>query len=290
MLLASGLYCLTKLEQSKFTGRYQLFLSPNSYKSSNLQHYKKSLLLYPKKSELSPLFKSTNQICSLLINSFGLNYNNFTLTILESNKTSATVLPDGSIVIHSGLFNKISNIDELAFIIAHELSHYILRHSEEKLGFRIVFDIFYFFLKVFLEVSHDQQENEEERKKRIENEEKPYFFEGFLGAMLEFEADRYSLIVLENSIFDPSVGIMVLMKFKTYHWIYNFLFRQKANPLKRFKRLQKLIRMERVYSESFQGDLETIDELKNREVFDGIGDGVTKEELQNEFLMALKSN
>ena len=53
--------------------------------------------------------------------------------VLEDDTVNAVSLPGGYVYVNSGLLDKVSNDDELACIIAHEVGHIVARHSIKKL-------------------------------------------------------------------------------------------------------------------------------------------------------------
>ncbi len=53
--------------------------------------------------------------------------------VLQDDEINAVSLPGGYIYINSGLIEKVDNDDELAAVIAHEVSHIVARHSIKKL-------------------------------------------------------------------------------------------------------------------------------------------------------------
>ena len=77
------------------------------------------------------MIQYVNLICqSLVINSFSPpTYNGFFVMILDSNEAYAFASPGGHIFISRGLIQAINSEDILAALIAHELSHVILRHG-----------------------------------------------------------------------------------------------------------------------------------------------------------------
>jgi MAF protein len=54
-------------------------------------------------------------------------------TVLADEEVNAFALPGGFIYINKGLIDKISNDDELACVLAHEVGHIVARHSIKKL-------------------------------------------------------------------------------------------------------------------------------------------------------------
>jgi predicted Zn-dependent protease len=53
--------------------------------------------------------------------------------VLNEEDANAASLPGGFVYINNGLIDKISNDDELACVIAHEIGHIVARHSVKKL-------------------------------------------------------------------------------------------------------------------------------------------------------------
>ena len=53
--------------------------------------------------------------------------------VLEDEEVNAVSLPGGFVYVNKGLVDKVANDDELACVIAHEVSHIVARHSIKKL-------------------------------------------------------------------------------------------------------------------------------------------------------------
>ncbi|MDD5129117.1 MAG: Maf family nucleotide pyrophosphatase [Candidatus Omnitrophica bacterium] len=53
--------------------------------------------------------------------------------VLEDEQVNAVSLPGGYVYVNSGLLDKVSNDDELACVLAHEVGHIVARHSIKKL-------------------------------------------------------------------------------------------------------------------------------------------------------------
>ncbi|XP_075251473.1 metalloendopeptidase OMA1, mitochondrial-like [Convolutriloba macropyga] len=71
---------------------------------------------------------------------------NWQLTVVHSKEPNAFVLPNGHIFVFSGMVNEfVQNEHQLAFILAHEIAHVLLKHSAEKsskLDWSISFNFF----------------------------------------------------------------------------------------------------------------------------------------------------
>ncbi len=70
----------------------------------------------------------------------------FSFTIVEDETLNAYALPGGAIVIHSGLIAKADHVNEVAGVLAHEISHVTRRHHirgiVDKLGFFVLLRAF----------------------------------------------------------------------------------------------------------------------------------------------------
>lgn len=77
----------------------------------------------------------TNKYLSQILNALTLNcespqlYNGFTVFVLNSDEINAFATSAGHILVTRGLINCASSEDELAAVLAHELSHILLKHS-----------------------------------------------------------------------------------------------------------------------------------------------------------------
>ena len=60
-------------------------------------------------------------------------------------------MSDGSIFIYTGFIDKIDSLDELGFVVSHELAHVLFRHSAEKMSAGAVITILLMFLQIYLD-------------------------------------------------------------------------------------------------------------------------------------------
>ena len=77
------------------------------------------------------LYKYLNSICqTIVINSDGVNpYKGYYIGVIDSNVINAFATPGGHILITKGMLNSVKSEDELAAVIAHEISHIQLEHN-----------------------------------------------------------------------------------------------------------------------------------------------------------------
>ena len=67
-------------------------------------------------------------ITNVLVKSLNDTSYHFTFTLIEDEEVNAFALPGGPIVINSGLLMKADNAEEVAGVLAHEISHITRRH------------------------------------------------------------------------------------------------------------------------------------------------------------------
>jgi Zn-dependent protease with chaperone function len=70
------------------------------------------------------------------------------VSVVESNQLNAFCLPNGRVVVFTGLLRLVGSDDELAAVLAHELSHVICNHGGEKASTQMLSTI----PKVFVEL------------------------------------------------------------------------------------------------------------------------------------------
>lgn len=66
---------------------------------------------------------------------------NWKLTVIDADVVNAVAFPNGDVVVFSGLLNFVQNDDELAIIMAHEMSHAILQHAAEEVSNNHLIDV-----------------------------------------------------------------------------------------------------------------------------------------------------
>ena len=161
MLKASGLFGLfggvftyTFVSKNKYTGRNQLILVPEWAENELGKIAKEGFGGVKRVKTDSPVFRSIEQITGILLAEVSIN-KTWSLTILDDETVNAFVLPDGSIYVFTGLVQKFDSIDEIAFVLAHELSHVLLRHGSEKLSIQGVVEFVYFLIRVYVTGSMD---------------------------------------------------------------------------------------------------------------------------------------
>lgn len=68
------------------------------------------------------------KITAILLKNADTTGYNFSFTVIKEDAINAFALPGGPIIIHSGLLEKAENPEEIAGVLAHEISHVTRRH------------------------------------------------------------------------------------------------------------------------------------------------------------------
>lgn len=129
----------------EITGRTQLNLISDSELLSaanqaylqliNAAHSKGAVLLPTESKEAEGIIALVNRVSNDVIDASGLRYKyNWEVTVLKSDIPNAFVLPNGKIVVFTGLLPLAANEAGLAAIIGHEVAHVAARHAAERVS------------------------------------------------------------------------------------------------------------------------------------------------------------
>lgn len=58
----------------------------------------------------------------------------YRVQVVQEDMVNAVAIPGGSIIVFSGLLDKVATADEIAFVLAHELGHFHYRHHLKGIG------------------------------------------------------------------------------------------------------------------------------------------------------------
>lgn len=152
-LISIGLtyiYYFLHLETCPITGRQKFIIVKPSQlkemaalaKDSIIDEYGNKVLTsrHPLYSRAGAVVKQILDANKVYTDHFNYKY---PITIIDEPTMNAFVLPDGSIFIFTGLFQVCQTDDELATILAHELSHTLLKHVAEKISNKTLLEILY---------------------------------------------------------------------------------------------------------------------------------------------------
>lgn len=143
LLIGSAL--LAGCSSVPITGRKQVLLvSDQEVLSSSLAQYKDFIQKAPissKATESAMVTRVGKRIAAateqyLLNHGLSNEVSNFRweFHLVKSNDVNAFCMPGGKIVVYEGLMKLVSNDDELAVVLGHEVAHAVAKHSNERIS------------------------------------------------------------------------------------------------------------------------------------------------------------
>ncbi|HEY1048043.1 MAG TPA: M48 family metallopeptidase [Bacteroidia bacterium] len=127
ILLIVGTVTSALIFRGKIVNRIAGLISPET-EQKIADELKKSAIAGKSIVTDSTLMFQLDSITSPLIKSLNDKRFKFNFTIVEDKTLNAFALPGGSVVINSGLIEKTKSAEELAGVLAHEISHVTCRH------------------------------------------------------------------------------------------------------------------------------------------------------------------
>lgn len=164
-----------------------------------------------------PAYKQATRVVKKLLNA-NKDYTDkkeldFQITIIDDPSIiNAFVLPDGRICIFTGMYQVCQTDDELATVLAHELSHTLLQHVAEKLSNKTFLEILYLVPLLFIWfllpdlgafVTH-----------LLFDDVKDIIFELPFERDIEIEADEIGLLMMAKACYDVRVAPVFWHKMK----------------------------------------------------------------------------
>jgi predicted Zn-dependent protease len=138
---------------------------------------------------------------------------------LQDDEVNAVSLPGGYVYVNQGLIDKVSNDDELAAVLAHEVGHVVARHSIKKLQAMMAYNV---LMVLAAQVPSGGQ---------VGPAANIAFVELFLGYSREDEmlADQLGARYIKLAGYDPHAMITFLLKLQDVN------HRRPAEPISYFK-------------------------------------------------------
>lgn len=127
----------------------------------------------------------------------------------RSGEPNAFCFGEGTLVVNRGIFLLVENEDELAFIMAHELSHQFLKHGEERYQRQISMRVSKDFkqeVKTAMKASRTQADEYLALKRRL------YAEQGEYSRSQELEADSLGLAMCVGAGYDAAKAAQMLLK------------------------------------------------------------------------------
>jgi uncharacterized protein YraI len=161
-----------------------------------------------------------NFVGMLLVEASNDYYQNFTFYILNDDSINAFSCPGGIVFITRGMLKAISNEGELAFVLAHEIAHVLMKHgmieAERRKEHLLADDLFAELDEELLE-SGKYRENETE--KELEQLTVGIYETVYQGrlAVYENEADEYAVYLLQNAAYSAESAYSFLARLVNYN-------------------------------------------------------------------------
>lgn len=194
---------------------------PKKYTEKSAQQWYEEMMTARNKS-LTHLFKDDETIYdTLLLN----KCNNIASRIIAANKNysfdsikfyinrscvpNAACYGEGTIMVNLGLFLWIDNDDELALVLAHEISHQVLNHAQS----RVEKNIATLTSEGFTEELKDIKKSKEGKYERFRKLMKSFSVEtGKHSTYKESEADSLAAVLIQRAGFNNINGSVILLK------------------------------------------------------------------------------
>ncbi len=170
---------------------------------------------------------------------------NYYFNVIEDEEVNAFALPGGYLFVNSGLIKIVENDDELAGVLAHEISHVVAKHSIKRLQAVLGYDL----LRIIAAASGTS--NELKRGVDIA------FHELVLSYSREDEtlADKLAIKYLKRAGYNPHFMLTFLKKLQDVH--------RKApiRPLRRSRTHPYISERIRAVKQEISGEIEFTDYL-----------------------------
>ncbi|RNA04108.1 metalloendopeptidase mitochondrial, partial [Brachionus plicatilis] len=201
-------YYTSHLEIAPITHRKRFILFNSDHLKEIEEFEKKNILESCKDKVLAPDHKYTKHALRIANRLFAANMHlkevkdiKWKLTVIESDIVNACAFPNGDVFVFTGLMDFVKNDDELAFIIAHEMSHSILQHGAEQMSHSRIIDVISIALSLLIWSLVPTDASSILVEKIAENMQ-DYFFSLPYGRILEKEADIVGMILSARACFD----------------------------------------------------------------------------------------
>ena len=119
----------------------------------------------------------------------------WTFVVVDSPQVNAFALPNGAVVVYTGLLQRFSDDSELATILAHEVAHVVCRHAAEKISYHSAISLGVGVATNFLNMGAGWAHGLAQLALEL-----PFSRE------CELEADAVGLRVMSRACFDPSAA------------------------------------------------------------------------------------
>jgi len=167
---------------------------------------KQNRILLPSESDrAAKLVASVQRVAGRIIDASGLrNQYAWSVTVVKAKEANAMVLPNGKIIVFSGILSVAKNDAGLAAVLGHEVAHVTARHSAERLSQELLVNVALTTADVMLEARTPRHQARVAAALQLGAQ---------FGVLLPFsrehelEADRIGLLYMAKAGYDPSEAI-----------------------------------------------------------------------------------
>ena len=135
------------------------------------------------------------------------NFSDIRILISRDEEFNAYSVGEGTIILNIGLLNKIENESQLAFILCHEFSHYLLNHSDSAIYKRLASRHSAAYKAKIKELENAKYDQITELKKFIRQD---IYMERRNSRAAERQADSLGLLLLTNAQYAPSGALTTI--------------------------------------------------------------------------------
>ncbi|KAM6457013.1 metalloendopeptidase OMA1, mitochondrial isoform 1-T4 [Liasis olivaceus] len=202
------IFYFTHLEDTPITGRTRLLVFDKDQFAKVMEiEYNMWMLEFKNKMlpETDPHYQVVKKVVTHLIesNKDVPEFSEFTWTVhvVEEPNINAFVLPNGQIFVFTGLLSAVSDINQLSFILGHEIAHAILGHNTEKASLMHFLDFFSVILLTMI-WAICPQDSLAVLSQWIQDRFREFLFDRPYSRSLEAEADKVGLQFVAKACMD----------------------------------------------------------------------------------------
>lgn len=166
----------------------------------------------PRSSNNATIEDYLNKICqALVINSDGLiPYKGFHVALLDSNDLNAVSTPGGHILISKGLVLAAESEDQLAAVLAHEISHVQLEHSVKSIKSARTVDAFFSVVETGKTIATNGKSDSSSSFSQLTDDLTDTLVSSGYSQTSEFEADNNAVELMAKAGYNPEAMTAML--------------------------------------------------------------------------------
>lgn len=208
----ASIYYVAHLERTPITNRrrFMLFTSKQLQLVENLQTEQlmerhQNAIMAPKSQAVQRTLKVAKRLFAANHKIEGVSEIDWQLTVIDAPEANAFAFPNGHVIVYTGLLDFVKSDDELAMVMAHEMSHAILQHAAEQMSqeqivaFISASFIFLVWMLIPFDIGAVLMHKASEDLLKL-------FLELPFSREMEAEADKVGLILAAKACFDVRYG------------------------------------------------------------------------------------